>query len=590
MEELSPLDYLSLLKRRRNIFLAVAGAVFVLALIFTASWSNYRSVATIEITQSEIPESMATPTGMEAKDLLQSLADLRISRLRQRVLATGSLVEVITKFNLYPEARQRRPIAEVAEKMRRKIGLQLLSSSLANPAAAQKVSAEQLSAIAFTLSFDYETAPLAQQVTNELVSRFLDEDLKERRNQAKETAIFLETQIKLIEQSLKDQEKRIADFRAEHGDMRPEALAFNQQAAANTQVSLQNIEAQIEANLGNQGNLRGQLAGVDPYSRVLAEGQLLTTPTIQLKTLRSNYAALTAKYGPQHPDVLKAKRQIESLESQTESADPETSALQATLADVRARLETAEKTYGPKNPEVLSLRGQVTKLDAQLAKANMSGPTARESIKKDADNPAYLQIVAQINALGEQHKSLIKQKAALQGQQVKYQKAVLANPAVEQKLAELARDYENEQLRYRDLKAKKLAADMVASIEEDHTGRRLVVIDPPEIPTGTQPSRKLFLLGGLILSFGVGFAVVLGLQLLAQTIVGPRHLGALVGVAPLAIIPHLTTQAERESRKGKRFRLIGLGALGFVLLLIVFSYAVMPLDVLWSVLTRKAGL
>lgn len=587
MEELRITDYLSILKRRQKIFLLVAASVFLCSLLFALSWSNYRSVATVEIAQSEIPDSMATPTGMNLGSMLESLADLRISRLQQKVLATGSLVEIITKFNLYPNQRQATPIADIAEKMRAKVKIDLVSSALANPASAQKVTASQLSAIAFNLSYDYSDALLAQQVTNELVSRFLDEDLKDRRNQAKETAAFLDSQIKIVEESLKDQEKQIAEFRSQNGEVRPEALAFNQQAAAQTIMSIQNIESQMTSNLGSQGALRAQLASTDPYSQIVADGRLLTTPSAQLKTLKSTYASLTAKYGPDHPDVRKAKRQIESMESEL-GGDGDTSALQATILDTRGRLETALKTYGPKNPEVVSLRNQLKNLEKQLEATGASESTTQ--IKKDADNPAYLQIVAQLRTAEEQYKALAAQKASLQAQQAKYQAAIVQNPAAEQKLAELTRGYDNAQLRYRDLKAKKMAADMSATIEQDRSGQRLVVINPPELPNRTQPARKMFVLIGFVLSVMLGLATIIGIQFIKQCVVGARHLESLVGVAPLAVIPHLTTKLEKEDIQVKRLKLIAAGIVGFILLLIVFSYVVMPLDVFWSILMRRIGL
>src|SRR6201999_1546287 len=78
----------------------------------------------------------------------------------------------------------------------------------------------------------------------------------------------------------------------------------------------QTLDSQLTANEGTEGSLRAQLAVVDPYSRVIANGQVLTTPAIQLKALEAQYATLTAQYGPEHPDVLKAKHQIESLRAQ----------------------------------------------------------------------------------------------------------------------------------------------------------------------------------------------------------------------------------------------------------------------------------
>lgn len=588
MEELQLLDYLSILKRRRKIFFAVAAGIFLLSALFALNWSNYRSIATVEIAQSEISDSMAAPTGSNLNSVMESLADLRISRLEQKVLSTGSLIEMITKFDLYANSRKTTPIAEIANIMRKKIRIQLVSSPLANPASAQRVSASQLSAIAFKLSFDYDNALLAQQVTNELVSHFLDEDLKERRRQAKETSAFLEQQIKILEESLKEQEKQIAEFLAKNGDVRPETLTFNQQGAATTMMNLQNIESRLEANLGTQGVLRGQLATVDPYSRVMAEGQLLTTPTIQLKTLQSDYASLTAKYGPQHPDVLKAKRQIKALESQLSDIGG-TGALQATIIDIRAKLKTEEKTYGAENPEVISLRNQLKNLEAQMASASKES-NQQNSLKQDADNPAYLQLVAQLRSTEEQYKALTTQRNALQAQLNKYQLAVLENPKAEQKLAELTRDYENSKLRYRDLKTKKMSADMSATIEEDRSGQKLVVIDPPELPHKTQPSRFLFLAIGFFASLMAGLVSVIGLQLISQSVVGPRHLQALIGTAPLVTIPHLITTEEKNKTMDKRLYILGAGVAGIILLLFLFSSFVMPLEVLWSVLLRRIGL
>lgn len=81
-------------------------------------------------------------------------------------------------------------------------------------------------------------------------------------------------------------------------------------------MNLQNLDSQITANEGTQGSMRAQLATVDPYSRVIADGQVLTTPRIQLKALEAQYSTLTAQYGPDYPDVVKARHQIAALKAQ----------------------------------------------------------------------------------------------------------------------------------------------------------------------------------------------------------------------------------------------------------------------------------
>ena len=569
-----PLEYLSVLKRWKLVFLGIFGVIFLVSFIFAINWSEYRAFATIEVARPEIAMDAVETSGDKAMTA-EALADLQISRLQQKVLSTSSLAEIIAKLNLYPEARKQTPIAYIAEGMRKKINIHLLSTSLANPASAQKATALQLSAIAFVLSFEYSDPLIAQKTVNELVSRFLDEDLKERRETAEKTAEFLDGQIKILSQSLEEQEQKIAEFRAENGEIRPDALAFNQQASISTTSRLLAIESDIVSNLGLVGALRAQLAQTDPYSRIVGEsGDVLTTPSIQLRALKSQYATLTAKYGSQHPDVKKVSRQIAALENQ---ADPVNLAarLKAKITDVQARLDTAKKTYGSGHPDYIALKRELKNLEDQLENADDS---ATALIKTDADNPAYLQIVAQLKAAEEQKNALEAQRVEVQRQQEEYQNAIAANPAVEQKMAALARDYDNMMTLYRELKARKLAADMSKTIEEGHIGRRLAVIDPPELPLGTEPSKKMILAAGFMFAVMAGLGSVLGLQLFSQSVIGPHHLETLIGVAPLVTVPHLKTLDEKIKIRWLAVRVLIAVPVVIVALLLVSFLMSMPLN------------
>jgi uncharacterized protein involved in exopolysaccharide biosynthesis len=589
MEELTIHDYLTILRRQKKYFLLAFFVLFLSSFFFALCWSNYRSSATVEIEQPEVATDARTPIGMNQNDDSEAPADLRIGKIEQKVTAPASLIEIISKYNLYPHLRTLLPMANVADRMREMIRLNLVSSTVANPAAAQKVSADQLSAIAFNLSFDYGNPQTAQQVTNELVSRFLDEDLKERRSEAEATSAFLATQITALEASMAEQEKNIAAFEEAHGVSRPESLMFNQQAAETTTLGLQNLDSQIASNEGTQGSLRGQLATVDPYSRVIANGQVLTTPETQLKALQAQYSTLSAQYGPDHPDLVKLRHQIAALRQETGGGEkPDTAQLKAQIEDTRTNLDAAEKTDGMENPDVIALQHKLSSLEEQLAAAGSE--QSHTELKKDADNPAYLELEAQLKSAEEQHKALLAQRESLEKQQVKYQEAVTQNPGLAQQMAVLSRDYDNAQLRYRELKEKKMAADMDVQLVQDREGQRLFVIVPPDLPLKTHPSRLLLILSGLFLSLLGGLGAAIGMQVINQSIVGSPHLTALVGVPPLVSIPHIYTYNE-TSRIHRLKPYIVCGSIFlFIAMMIAFNFAVMPLDVVWSVFTQRLGL
>ncbi len=539
MEELTVRDMLAILIRQRRTFFFSASVLFLIAMVFVMHWSNYRSTATVQIEQSYIAANVTN-----ANAIIESLADQRINQIQQKVTSLESLAEIITKFNLYPGSRDSVPVSVTADKVRNKIKVDLVSGNLSNPAAAQKQTAEQLSAIAFNLSFDYNDPQITQQVADELVTRFLDEDLKQRRLEAEETSGFLDSQIKALENSMAEQEKAIADYRAKHGESGPAALMFNQQAAANVSMSLQNLDSQITTNEGIQGSLKSQLAMVDPYSRVIADGQMVTTPATQLKALESQYATLTGQYGPNHPDVIKARRQIAAMKSQM-APESKSAQLEAKITDLKTNLAAAKATKGADHPDVKSLEHQLKTLEDEQAKQGT--PDADDdNLKSDADNPAYLQLASQLKSAEAQHKALLAQRDTMLEQQQKYEQSIAANPGIEQEMSKLTRDYDNAQLRYRELKEHKMAAGMNEQLELDRKGQRLIVINPPAVPDSTQPKRSLLALGALALAIMGGLSSVIVAEIFKQSIHGANHLGSLVGAPPLVVIPHMYTDLEKD--------------------------------------------
>ena len=550
MEELTLVDFFAILRRWKKVFLVTALSVLLLTLIVANSWSNYRSTAFIQIEQPEI-SAKATASGNGGREDMEALADQRISSIQQKVTSTASLIEIITKFDLYANARKHKPISSIVEAMRKKIKIDLISSTLANPSSAGHGTASE--AIAFTLSFDYRSPLLAQQVADELATRFLDEDLKERRSETQETANFLSKQIATMETYLSDQEKRISEYQKEHGISNPNNLMFNQQASTTVLLNLQSIESQITANEGVLGALRGQLAGLDPYSRVVADGQVMSSPSIQRKSLQTQYATLSAQYGPDHPDVVKIKRQIEAIQVPRKNPSSATAQLKAQIDNTRTNLAAARSTYGDTHPDVLALQEKLKKLETQLANDKSS---ATIGIVADADNPAYLQAAAQLQAAEEQSKALQTQREQLMNEKEGYQKAILNSPQSTQEMAALTRDYENAQTRYRELKEKKMAADMNVDMQSDRKGQRLTLINPPELPLDTQPGHSLLLMGGLVLAVLAGLGSVVASQTLSRSVVGPHHLETIAGFAPLITIPQIMTSSERDHSLQQRLRVL----------------------------------
>ena len=480
MQDMSIDDILAIFRRRRSAFLVTFALLSALTLIFTLSWSRYRATATIQIEQPYVSNSI-TAVGADAGGAI-GLADRRIRQIEQNVTSVESLNAVITELNLYPGINKKIEASKLASIMRSKIKLDFISSDVANPAAAQKESVEQLSAIAFTLSFDYNDAGLSKKALDAIVARFIDEEATQRHDQAQETASFLDGEIKTLEASIRASELKIAEFREKFGESGPSATMFNQQASMSNAMSLQNIEAQLSTSEATAASLRSQLATTSPYTSVTADGKQLRTGGSQLHALQSEYAALTTRYGPEHPDVLKVKSQLDALKK-TGGASP--------VSESRA----------------------------------------------DADNPIYLQLSAQLAAAEGQRRAFASQRAALTAQQSKYDAAIAKNPMIEQEMSKLTLDLDNAKERYHGLKDKKLAAEMQVKLESGKNRKLLKILNPSTVPESTHPKRLLMLLGGVLLALMSATGAVIILETMSQSVRGANHLAAIVGVAPLVSVP-----------------------------------------------------
>jgi hypothetical protein len=112
-----------------------------------------------------------TPVGQANID--RQALDRFIRQMKQEILSRRSLGEMITRpaLNLYPEDRERMPLEDVVENMRRAVSIKLV-----------EVPSER--GAAFEFSYLYPDKFKAQSVANELTARLIEQNLTIQENQA----------------------------------------------------------------------------------------------------------------------------------------------------------------------------------------------------------------------------------------------------------------------------------------------------------------------------------------------------------------------------------------------------------------------
>jgi polysaccharide biosynthesis transport protein len=566
-------DYLSALKRRKKPALVAGFILLLIAAIVAVVWPpTYRSTATILIEEQEIPPDLVRST-------ISSYADERIQVISQQVMTRANLLQIADKYRLYERYRRTHTTEETLDRLRRDIKLDILKADVVDPRSGSRTTAT----IAFTLAYDGETPDGAQKVANELVSLYLNENLKNRQQKTAETSSFLAEEVAKLSQHIAEAEKNLAVFKAKNMARLPELVTLNMQLRDRTDSELKEVEREIMSLDERKFYLESQLAQIKPNTPLIStSGDRILNSEERLKTLEAQYASLSGVYSPSHPDIVKIRREIAALRKATGGGSASDESAKK-LIGLRAELAAMRERYSDDHPDVVKLTKSIAALEGeQVAPAKLRAPDVKP------ENPAYITMQAQLEATLSGMKSLRTKQGDLRAKIASYERRLVETPQVEREYLDLARDRETSIARYREIKAKQAQAQISQELEKDRKGERFVLIDPPQVPEQpSSPNRPAILLLGFVLSMAGGITSAAVLENVDHSVRNFRTLSGLLDVPLLAVIPYMETGREKLRRR----RLVGLIALSMVAALVVALLAVhffwMPLDVLWFRALRK---
>jgi len=335
--QLTPIDYLMILRRRA----LVMAAAFVLILVAAVAAAFllpplYQSTGTILIESPQISADYVQGT-------TSGNADERIEVIKQRVMTRENLLRLIDKYHLYSDQTTLTP-TDTVDKMRSHIDVEQVKGPVQNQYAPRP-----RPTIAFMVSFEHQNPDLALRTANELVTLFLNENVNARTEKATQTTDFLNQEANKIKAELDALEGRIASYKQENVGALPENLATTTMTQQRLESEIRDNERDYKSAEDDLGVLDTQIAGARTSAARAASGSALS-PEQELARARVEYARLSATYTANHPDVRAAKRRIETLKAELSapgasrsnvaatSSDPVIATLQARSASIRSRM------------------------------------------------------------------------------------------------------------------------------------------------------------------------------------------------------------------------------------------------------------
>jgi predicted RNase H-like nuclease (RuvC/YqgF family) len=307
----------------------------------------------------------------------------------------------------------------------------------------------------------------------------------------------------------------------------------------------------------------------------------------RLKILRSDYERASAVYAENHPDVVRLKRMVDALESSTEATASDNDRVRQ-LRDAESRLAQMRQRYAPEHPDVVRLERLVSSLMGEPVPGRAAATSAAASA--GADNPVYIQLRTQREALSNEHRSLQAKRVALGTRLTELERRLESSPGVERDYTAMRRDLDNTQTKYREVRQKQMEAQLAQSLELERKGERFSLIEPPLVPEEpASPNRQMIIVLGLVMALVAAGGTALLLEVLDGSVRGAGDIAVMLTAAPLAVIPHFQVDMPVAGRRRRTWALLAAAVAGAVALLMLVHFFYRPLDVLWAVLSRRLG-
>jgi uncharacterized protein involved in exopolysaccharide biosynthesis len=313
-------DYLEIILRRKWFFI-IPFIVIIMVAAGYARWAPniYKASTLILVEQPQLSTSYYQPTVAESSRP-ETMED-RLLTFEPQIMSRTFLETIVKEFDFLAEPKKNPSPGSVIQSLRKRITIQVAGTE------------------AFNISFEDRDPVMAMKIVNRLTTLFIERNLQQREELSLETISFFDRELERLKNLLKEQERKVSEFRASHFGMLPEDL-----------------------NLGVRG-----AAPAD-----ITEGD-------DLLMLYSLLRQLRLKYTDEHPEIVRLKAKIAeagrernnmkgttTLEARSSRADAETqSGPEKNRLQVEQQLTELTRGYEVTKTEYQSLLNK--RLQAELA-------------------------------------------------------------------------------------------------------------------------------------------------------------------------------------------------------------------------------
>ena len=511
-------DFIDILRRHKGWIFGPFLLTLVASVVGVYLWpDSYDSVAVVKIVPQQVPQNMVQSS------ITNDLSD-RINSMATTVLSRNVLTTVINNFDLYKSERKRLPMEDVIDNvMRANVHIEPIIFGSGNR-----------SVPAFNVRFTYPDRLLANKVVQNIVDRFISENLTDRSNITTESTQFFKDNVDKAKKELDSLEERLAAFKAQNNGRLPEQVELNYRSLQTLQTNYQNLTSSknraeldklsLETSLSVEKARKAELTREVPQSaaQVAAmKSERMLDVEREIRNYEDTLTAARQQYTDEYPGVKSLKGRLEAAKQKKAQIEKEESEAKPVVA--AAAVPVASRQL---NLAVVDVDGNIQRLQSAIHSRDLEVEDDDKQIKQTQSQVAKLE--AQIGAA----------------------------PLGEQQYGDLLRERDMAKTKYMDLDARLSTAQISKDLETRGQGERLELLDPASLPQNpTEPQRPKVIGIGAALGLFLGIVIAAAREMKDTSLKNLKDVRAYTQMSILGSVPLL----ENDFVVRRRRRIAWLG-------------------------------
>jgi polysaccharide chain length determinant protein (PEP-CTERM system associated) len=533
-----PSEYLKILRRRKwLLILPVLAVTTAVAYVVYRLPDVYESETLIVVRPSNLPTSVVT--GVSEDTMTRQLTSIN-----QVVTSRSQLQPLLEKYDLYRVERSRgEPMEAVIDTMRDNIRVAVNTSrnDITN---------------GFNIAYRYRDPRIAQAVTAELASLYINVQTAEDVNRNTAAKKFIDDQVAQAQETLAAVDRQRVEFMTQKvGQLPSEAQSLlnqltglrEEQKALMTEVGRLQDRRSASANqlavLQQQNDfaIDDVATNITDPKTTLAWSQLVSKKA----QLDGELTRITQEYTPKHPDVIAKKEEVKRVQDEMDQLIAE---WKDKIKEKKAKLE------GKPSAQLAAVQSEIKLIDGEIKRQqNLLG--------QNEQNIAGL--VARVNSV----------------------------PGVEVQLTAIDRDYQTKKAALDQLLLQQQKITLNKEAATQQQGEGIEVVDAANLPAKPVAPKRL-----MLSSIGLGIGLALGLLLIA-IFEGPRLLTIqnaddarhYTGLPVLLSVPELLTPQEARAVPRRRRLLLAAGVLATLVSIPMLALALKLTHIFDYLMTASGG-